>query len=191
MKKILVIILAGFVGLVILFILINFPFLFMHSETKISKEDKLKIEQYTIDTFGEKLDLVRYDRYSNTGGVKEKFAIYRVNNREFKVGLYINPMKSSNKDWQFYDTFVDDYIEGVDEKLTSQVPSQLKEASPNSRINYFVYYDNDNEKRQNTNERLNEYKKDIKNLAREEILYREKDIIEVNYRAVLSPESKM
>lgn len=190
MKKILGIILGSLGCLVGLFILVNFPFMLMHSETKISEEDKTRIEQYAIDTFGEKLELVKYDRYSNSGGTREKFAIYKVNNREFEVGMR---KITSSEEWEFYNTFVSDYILGIDDTLSKQISSQLKGISNNNNNtieyvwDYYKYIDNS----ENINTRLKQYEKNIKNLTREEILYREKDNIKVTYRAELSPNSNM
>lgn len=185
-------IIGGIVFFVAIFFLVNFPFIFMHSETKITEEDKTIIEQYVIDTFGEELELVRYDRFSSTSGEKRKFAIYKVNNREFEVGLSSGP----NKEWVLYDTFVNDYILGKDEDLIKQIPKLLKDkdteySAGHGEIRYYVIKEDDNEKYQNTILRLNDYKKDIKSLTREEILLKEKDNIEVSYWVVISPKEKM
>ena len=190
MKKILGIILGSLGCIIALFVLINFPFILMHSETQITEENKTMIEQYAIDTFGEKLELVKYDRYSNSSGTKQKFAIYKVNNREFEVGMR---KFTSNDEWEFYNTFVSDYILGIDDTLSKQIPSQLKGVSNNNNNtieyvwDYYKYIDNS----ENINTRLRQYEKNIKTLTREEILYREKDNIKVTYRAELSPNSTM
>jgi len=190
MKKILGIILGALGCIIGLFILVNFPFMIIHSETKITEEDKTRIEQYANDTFGENLELVRYDRYSNAGGELRKFAIYKVNGREFEVGM---TKYGSGEEWEFYDTFEFDYILGTDEKLSSQIPSKLKSAFSynNNTIEYVwnVFEVIDNKKNKDT--RIQSYKKDINNLTREEILNKEKDNIRIVYRAELSPNSNM
>ena len=184
-------ILAGLVGFIALFILINFPFILMHSETKITEEDKLKIKQYTIETFGENLELVRYDRYSNASGTKEKMAIYKVNNKEFKV---VMSKLTENEEWRIYDTFLDDYILGKDEMLSKKIPKQLQQFDFDSSIGYTVTFGRkpmEYEDALNTEVKLEQYKKDINNLTREEILYREKEDITVYYKAEFPPESNM